>query len=176
MTTPRRPLDIPAACLPGPPVVGGGLRPAPLARSVFTPIPVGSRTPPPSRRGGPMCPPGHAASRDPSTGEHAGSPLQILLQHPSTPEKPGRDRAPPLRVCRSVQQRWSLTAPPLLWCNYICCRNFVVYHSEVCHAKTRCCSGGGGPPCSGDCRGHEAERHSLPPVFPQKLRQLSRTV
>ena len=50
------------------------------------PIPVGSQTPPPPRRGGPMCPPEHAASWDPPTGRHTGRPLQIQLQPSSTPE------------------------------------------------------------------------------------------
>ena len=68
------------------PPVGGGLRPAPLARSVFLPISVGSEYLPISRRGGPMCPPGHAFLRDPPTGRHAGRPLQILLQSSSTPK------------------------------------------------------------------------------------------
>ena len=67
------------------PPVGGGLRPAPLARSVFLPISVGSEYLPISCRGGPMCPPGHAFLRDPPTGRHAGRPLQILLQSSSTP-------------------------------------------------------------------------------------------
>ena len=39
-----------------------------------------------SRRGGPMCPPGHAFLRDLLTGRHAGRPLQILLQSSSTPK------------------------------------------------------------------------------------------
>ena len=77
------------------PPVGGGLRPAPLARSVFLPISVGSEYLPISRRGGPMCPPGHAFLRDPPTGRHAGRPLQILHLPPS---KPGGDGAPPLPV------------------------------------------------------------------------------
>ena len=61
-----------------------------------TPIPVGSGTPPPPRRGGPVCPPLHASLRDPLTGRHMGRPLRILLQHPSTPGKTGGDGAPPL--------------------------------------------------------------------------------
>ena len=77
------------------PPVGGGLRPAPLARSVFLPISVGSEYLPISRRGGPMCPTGHAFLRDPPTGRHAGRPLQILHLPPS---KPGGDGAPPLPV------------------------------------------------------------------------------
>ena len=60
------------------------------------PIPVGSQTLPTPHRGGPMCPPGHSSSRDPHPGRHTGRPLQIRLQPPSTPGKPGGDRAPPL--------------------------------------------------------------------------------
>ena len=59
--------------------VGGGLCPAPLARSVFTPLPVGSKTPPPCR-GGPMCPPGHGSRNRTYSGRHIGRPLQNLYQ------------------------------------------------------------------------------------------------
>ena len=69
------------------PPVGGGLRPAPLARSVFLPISVGSEYLPISCRGGPMCPPGHASSRDPFTGRHTGRPLRSRSKYPSTPEE-----------------------------------------------------------------------------------------
>ena len=73
----------PCRTRPAPPPVGGGLRPAPQG-PCSAPIFVGSQTPLPPRRGGPMCPPGHAFLRDLLTGQHTGRPLQILLQHPST--------------------------------------------------------------------------------------------
>ena len=89
MTTPRR------ERLRSPPV-GGGLRPAPPGKASFRTnsrwFPNASPTP---CRGGPMCPPA-PSSRDPPTGRHTGRPLQIRLQPPSTPGKPGGDRAPPL--------------------------------------------------------------------------------
>ena len=75
----------PCRTRPAPPPVGGGLRPAPQG-PCSAPIFVGSQTPLPPRRGGPMCPPGHAFLRDPPTGRHTGRPLQILLQPSSTPE------------------------------------------------------------------------------------------
>ena len=69
------------------PPVGGGLRPAPLGKaSVLRQFPLVPEHLPISRRGGPMCPPGHAFLRDPPTGRHAGRPLQILLQSSSTPK------------------------------------------------------------------------------------------
>ena len=34
-----------------------------------------------------MCPPVNGACEEPCPGRHAGRPLPILLQHPSTPEK-----------------------------------------------------------------------------------------
>ena len=72
---------------PAPPPVGGGLRPAPLGKgSVSHRFPLLRNAPSP-RRGGPMCPPGHASSRDPFTGRHTGRPLQIPLPHPLTPQK-----------------------------------------------------------------------------------------
>ena len=74
---------------PAPPPVGGGLRPAPLARSVFAPIPVGSGTLPASRRGGPMCPPVGGAREGPFPGRHIGRPL-----HTPRPRKTGRGRSP----------------------------------------------------------------------------------
>ena len=37
---------------------------------------VSSGTFPPPRRGGPVCPPGHASSRDPFAGRHTGRPLR----------------------------------------------------------------------------------------------------
>ena len=77
---------LPLPSCPGPPV-GGGLRPAPLGKgSVSHRFPLLRNAPSP-RRGGPMCPPGHASSRDPFTGRHTGRPLQIPLQHPLTPQK-----------------------------------------------------------------------------------------
>ena len=57
---------------------------------------------PTPRRGGPVCPPGHASSRDPPTGRHIGRPLQPLMQYPSTPEKerkPHPGRTPPSPSC-----------------------------------------------------------------------------
>ena len=66
--------------------VGGGLCPAPLARSVFAPISRWFGIPSTPCRGGPMCPPGHTSARDPFTGRHTGRPLQILLKPPSTLE------------------------------------------------------------------------------------------
>ena len=102
MTSPRRPGR--TALLRSP--VGGGLRPAPLARSVFLPISVGSEYLPISRRGGPMCPPGHAFLRDPPTGRHAGRPLQILLQSSSTPKnRAGTEPRPYSRRTSNVGSR-----------------------------------------------------------------------
>ena len=68
------------------PCKGAGSVPPRRGRHRSAPIPVGSQTPPPPRRGGPMCPPEHAASWDPCTGRHTGRPLQIQLQPSSTPE------------------------------------------------------------------------------------------
>ena len=66
--------------------VGGGLRPAPLGECSFSvPISVISGTFPASRRGGPMCPPGHTSARDPFAGRHTGRPLQILSETSSCP-------------------------------------------------------------------------------------------
>ena len=66
---------LPPPSCPGPPV-GGGLRPAPLGKgSVSHRFPLLRNAPAP-RRGGPMCPPGHASSRDPFTGRHTGRPLR----------------------------------------------------------------------------------------------------
>ena len=60
----------------------------------ITPIPVGSGTPPPPRRGGPVCPPVDGPREGPWPGRHMGRPLRILLQHPSTPGKTGGGPAP----------------------------------------------------------------------------------
>ena len=77
---------LPPPSCPGPPV-GGGLRPAPLGKgSVSHRFPLLRNAPSP-RRGGPMCPPGHASSRDPFTGRHTGRPLRIRLKYQSTPEE-----------------------------------------------------------------------------------------
>ena len=66
--------------------VGGGLRPAPQGECSFSvPISVISGTFPASRRGGPMCPPGHTSARDPFAGRHTGRPLQILSETSSCP-------------------------------------------------------------------------------------------
>ena len=85
------------------PPVGGGLRPAPLGKCSFsTPLSVISGTFPALCRGGPMCPPGHAASRDPSTGRHIGPPLRFYWKPPSTPENQAGTEPRPcrwLRVC-----------------------------------------------------------------------------
>ena len=95
------------------PPVGGGLRPAPLARSVFLPISVGSEYLPISRRGGPMCPPGHAFLRDPPTGRHAGRPLQILLQSSSTPKnRAGTETRPYSRRMPNAGSRSTGPSPP----------------------------------------------------------------
>ena len=95
------------------PPVGGGLRPAPLARSVFLPISVGSEYLPISRRGGPMCPPGHAFLRDPPTGRHAGRPLQILLQSSSTPKnRAGTETRPYSRRMPNAGSRFTGPSPP----------------------------------------------------------------
>ena len=90
------------------PPVGGGLRPAPLARSVFLPISVGSEYLPISCRGGPMCPPGHAFLRDPPTGRHAGRPLQIL----HLPPKTGRGQSPAPTVDESPMPVQDLPGHP----------------------------------------------------------------
>ena len=67
--------------------VGGGLCPAPLGKgSVSHRFPLLRNAPVP-RRGGPMCPPGHASSRDPFTGRHTGRPLRSRSKYPSTPEE-----------------------------------------------------------------------------------------
>ena len=80
MTSPRR-------TRPAPLPVGGGLRPAPLGKgSVSHRFPLLRNAPAP-RRGGPMCPPGHASSRDPFTGRHTGRPLRSRSKYPSTPEE-----------------------------------------------------------------------------------------
>ena len=77
---------LPPPSCPGPPV-GGGLRPAPLGKgSVSHRFPLLRNAPAP-RRGGPMCPPGHASSRDPFTGRHTGRPLRSRSKYPSTPEE-----------------------------------------------------------------------------------------
>ena len=77
---------LPPPSCPGPPV-GGGLRPAPLGKgSVSHRFPLLRNAPSP-RRGGPMCPPGHASSRDPFTGRHTGRPLRIRLKYQSTPKQ-----------------------------------------------------------------------------------------
>ena len=77
---------LPPPSCPGPPV-GGGLRPAPLGKgSVSHRFPLLRNAPSP-RRGGPMCPPGHASSRDPFTGRHTGRPLRSRSKYPSTPEE-----------------------------------------------------------------------------------------
>ena len=66
------------------PPVGGGLRPAPWPSLLrLTPISVGSRIPFGPRRGGPMCPPGHAVSRNTFAGRHTGRPLQNLYLPPN---------------------------------------------------------------------------------------------
>ena len=65
----------------------GGFRPAPLGKgSVSHRFPLLRNAPVP-RRGGPMCPPGHASSRDPFTGRHTGRPLRSRSKYPSTPEE-----------------------------------------------------------------------------------------
>ena len=88
------------------PPVGGGLRPAPLGECSFSvPISVISGTFPPPRRGGPVCPPGHASSRDLFAGRHIGRPLRIRSKTSINPEKPGGDGAPPLPVDHGAQQR-----------------------------------------------------------------------
>ena len=95
------------------PPVGGGLRPAPLARSVFLPISVGSEYLPISRRGRPMCPPGHAFLRDPPTGRHAGRPLQILLQSSSTPKnRAGTETRPYSRRMPNAGSESTGPSPP----------------------------------------------------------------
>ncbi len=77
---------LPPPSCPGPPV-GGGLRPAPLGKgSVSHRFPLLRNAPSP-RRGGPMCPPGHASSRDPFTGRHTGRPLRSRLKYPSSLEE-----------------------------------------------------------------------------------------
>ena len=89
------------------PSVGGGLRPAPLGKaSVLHQFPLALKRLPTPRRGGPMCPPA-PSSRDPPTGRHTGRPLQIRLQPPSTPGKPGGDRAPPLQST-NTQRRFEI--------------------------------------------------------------------
>ena len=75
--------------------VGGGLCPAPLARSVFAPIFRWFGIPSTPCRGRPMCPPGHTSARDPLTGRHTGRPLRssCKLHRPRTT---GGDASPPL--------------------------------------------------------------------------------
>ncbi len=70
-----------------------------------TPIPVGSGTPPPPRRGGPVCPPVDGPREGPWPGRHMGRPLQIQLKPPSTPGGAGGDRAPPLPSYQGAKQR-----------------------------------------------------------------------
>ena len=77
------------------------------------PIPVGSQTLPTPCRGGPMCPPA-PSSRDPPTGRHTGRPLQIRLQPPSTPGKPGGDRAPLLQSTNTQDRFEIYQASPTL--------------------------------------------------------------
>ena len=94
------------------PPVGGGLRPAPQG-PCSAPIFVGSQTPLPPRRGGPMCPPGHAFLRDPPTGRHAGRPLQILLQPSSTPKnRAGTEPRPYSRRMPNAGSRSTGPSPP----------------------------------------------------------------
>ena len=70
--------------------VGGGLRPAPLARSAFAPIFRWFGTPPPPRRGGPMCPPVNGCREEPCPGRHTGRPLQKVHR----PQNNGRGQSP----------------------------------------------------------------------------------
>ena len=103
----------PAASLLQPPV-GGGLRPAPLGKaSVLRQFPLVPEHHPISRRGGPMCPPGHAFLRDPPTGRHAGRPLQILLQSSSTPKnRAGTETRPYSRRMPNAGSRSTGPSPP----------------------------------------------------------------
>ena len=60
-----------------------------------TPIPVGSGTPPPPRRGGPVCPPVDGSREGRWPGRHMGRPLRSRLKYPSTPgNRAGRSPAP----------------------------------------------------------------------------------
>ena len=87
---------LPPPSCPGPPV-GGGLRPAPLGKgSVSHRFPLLRNAPAP-RRGGPMCPPGHASSRDPFRGRHTGRPLRIRLKYQSPPKQRAGTEARPYR-------------------------------------------------------------------------------
>ena len=95
---------LPPPSCPGPPV-GGGLRPAPLGKgSVSHRFPLLRNAPSP-RRGGPMCPPGHASSRDPFTGRHTGRPLRSRSKYPSTPEERAGTEPRPYRSIVGVLQR-----------------------------------------------------------------------
>ena len=93
------------------PCKGAGSVPPRRGRHRSAPIPVGSQTPPPPRRGGPMCPPEHAASWDPCTGRHTGRPLQIPLQPPSNPkQRAGAEPRPYSRRTPNAASR--STRPP----------------------------------------------------------------
>ena len=58
----------------------------------------------PPRRGGPMCPPGHASAQNTPTGRHTGRPLQILLRPPSTPRQRAGTEPRPYRFDCSLHQ------------------------------------------------------------------------
>ena len=75
----RRPAPVPLQGAGSAPPRPQGVRSAPIL--------VGSGIPPSLRRGGPMCPPGHASLRDPFTGRHTGRPLRIRLKYQSTPKQ-----------------------------------------------------------------------------------------
>ena len=84
------------------PPVGGGLCPAPLARSVFAPIFRWFGIPSTPCPGGPMCPPADDSRKGPFPGRHIGPPLQNLHQllenragtHPRPYRAPGAAEPP----------------------------------------------------------------------------------
>ena len=66
------------------------------------------RNAPPSRRGGPMCPPGHASSWDSPRGRHIGRPLQSRLQYPSIPgQRAGTEPRPYSRQIPNAGSRYA---------------------------------------------------------------------
>ena len=123
---------------PAPPPVGGGLRPAPLGKaSVLRQSPLVPKRLPTPCRGGPMCPPGHAFLRDLPTGRHAGRPLRIRLQPPSSlKQRAGTDPRP----CRSIAARCSVPRKdgPAIGAKAPvrgCCTLLIVRSSACCRKK-----------------------------------------
>ena len=84
----RGDLTPPPVCFHSP--VGGGLRPAPPGKASFRANSRWFGTPSPPRRGGPMCPPGHAFAGPAQGPTHGSAPTKP----PSPPTGRGRSPAP----------------------------------------------------------------------------------